>query len=530
MTTTSTTSTTPPRVPNADRLLDSLARATDLVIPPSVLRAGGGEGEVGRRDYLADLLQRDPALFLERHGKHLLGAGDLRLFHHLRGDYEVDFHLNKLTAAIAPSPEQSASHRRTVKNRRLAHMMRTLDHEGYFLEDAMRRREPLLYDVFVGGSLGGGGSGARPWAGAGAGAGGTCGDGGTGTDGRVRAGGAPPGDTDTVGGCKAANGVRTAGDVSSSYVSEGGGCGGGDEDVDESQRCLAANKSVHAVSMSLLEREDDRLAALKLREQRRELRAREEMEEEEEEEEEEDVDIDKTREMLDKKGGDGGKKATSSDNRVTPGFNNGVRIRAGGPRATPTSDELRRAMLAGWGGRGGRGQGQEDEMEPDGRTTHGGEERDKIIIHSSHPHASSSSGHHVRGLPPTEASAAAVTVARANEVDDDDRHMPPYLHERTCTIESEREQRHEREREQRVEHHHHDIRLAEFQRVMRERYMNGEDDAYVDYRRIDADQSLDDTWRREATQDAEDAWFDEDEDMEEEEQEGGGVDDFDDTL
>jgi hypothetical protein len=88
-------------VPNAERLLDSLARADDLTVPPSVTRAaaGGELGEGGRRTYLADLLQRDPALFLERHGGSL-GAGDLPLFAHLHGDYEVDFHLSRLTAAV----------------------------------------------------------------------------------------------------------------------------------------------------------------------------------------------------------------------------------------------------------------------------------------------------------------------------------------------------------------------------------------------------------------------------------------------
>ena len=92
--------------------------------------------------------------------------------------------------------------------------------------------------------------------------------------------------------------------------------------------------------------------------------------------------------------------------------------------------------------------------------------------------------------------------------------------------EEDRGQRERRERE-------HNARLAEFQRMMRERYLNGEDGAHVDYRRVDGDQSLDDTWKKELTQDAEDAWFEEDEDMGEAEggeEEEGGVDDFDDTL
>ena len=53
-----------------------------------------------------------------------------------------------------------------------------------------------------------------------------------------------------------------------------------------------------------------------------------------------------------------------------------------------------------------------------------------------------------------------------------------------------------------------DARLAEFGRVMRERFLSGEDGEHVDYAAMDADESLDDTWRKEAAQDAEDAYFD----------------------
>jgi hypothetical protein len=45
----------------------------------------------------------------------------------------VAFHLARLGTAISPSPEQAASRRRRVNNRRLAHM-RVLDQAGYFLE------------------------------------------------------------------------------------------------------------------------------------------------------------------------------------------------------------------------------------------------------------------------------------------------------------------------------------------------------------------------------------------------------------
>ena len=90
-------------------------------------------------------------MFLERHGHHL-GAEHLALFHHLRGDYEVNFHLERLTAAVCPSPAQLSAQHSRASNRRLA-QMRRLESEGYFHEDNMRRREPLLYETYVGAPL-----------------------------------------------------------------------------------------------------------------------------------------------------------------------------------------------------------------------------------------------------------------------------------------------------------------------------------------------------------------------------------------
>ena len=51
-------------------------------------------------------------------------------------------------------------------------------------------------------------------------------------------------------------------------------------------------------------------------------------------------------------------------------------------------------------------------------------------------------------------------------------------------------------------------RVAEFERMMRERFLDGGDD--FDYARVDADDALDAHWRREMDQDAEDAYFDRD--------------------
>ena len=48
-------------------------------------------------------------------------------------------------------------------------------------------------------------------------------------------------------------------------------------------------------------------------------------------------------------------------------------------------------------------------------------------------------------------------------------------------------------------------------RAMQERFLAGKESAaHVDYRSIDADESLDEHWSRQAAQDAEDAYFDSD--------------------
>jgi len=50
----------------------------------------------------------------------------------------------------------------------------------------------------------------------------------------------------------------------------------------------------------------------------------------------------------------------------------------------------------------------------------------------------------------------------------------------------------------------------EFTRLMKERFLGGEDGAFVDYRQIDNDATLDAEWQREEDQDMEDRYFDED--------------------
>ena len=56
--------------------------------------------------------------------------------------------------------------------------------------------------------------------------------------------------------------------------------------------------------------------------------------------------------------------------------------------------------------------------------------------------------------------------------------------------------------------HEYAQRMADFERVMRERFLAGEDEGF-DYARVDADASLDDHWAKEIERDAEDRYFDE---------------------
>ena len=445
-----------------------------------------------RLAYLTHLLQRDPALFLERHGG-ALGAGDLALFHHLRGDYEVGFHLARLAAAVAPTPEQSASARRRVKNRRLAHM-RTLDAAGYFLEDAMRRREPLLYDVFVARR-----KGTRttehagppraddpPTRGVGAHVG--CGDGGTTRKEGFSRVGPDPAKSVCLGGGGGGKPESTrqgegqpGGRHHRITVNDRHPTAGEEEKKDvvgvgaPTDGGAGVASGLHAVSLSLLEREDDRVAAMRLREQRRALREREAMEEEESEDE-------------DGPGGNVGGVVRGHSFGVVPVREpSGSSPRARGEKGTgrATRDELRRAMLEGWG----RVSATDDSA-------------------AQSAHAGKESGGTERK---DEREETAEDAEREEEEEE----------EKMLQVGEETEDEEERLRA-------HNVRLAEFQRMMRERYLEGEDGAHVDYKQVDGNQSLDDAWRREAAQDAEDAYFDDD--MDDDMASPTRVNDFDDSL
>lgn len=52
--------------------------------------------------------------------------------------------------------------------------------------------------------------------------------------------------------------------------------------------------------------------------------------------------------------------------------------------------------------------------------------------------------------------------------------------------------------------------LDHFTHIMQEKYLAGEDTEHLDYSKIDDDERLDDHWFKEACQDAEEKYFDED--------------------
>ena len=116
---------------------------------------------------------------MQRYGV-LLSAEELGSFEPLRQDYEVDFYLKQAEAALGQSTQQQQQQQQqqhegqslpglqqaaaagpkqgqlssTVKNRRLA-FMRRLEQQGeYFSEQAMRERQPLMWQEYIGGDPG----------------------------------------------------------------------------------------------------------------------------------------------------------------------------------------------------------------------------------------------------------------------------------------------------------------------------------------------------------------------------------------
>ena len=124
-----------------DSIVTRLAGHEDLWVP-SLVRGG----MMTKREYLHDLLCRDPGVFLERHGR-LLTTEEIGEFERLRdSNYEVDFYLAQLNQPAIPTGSLSS----VAKNRRFAKMENLMSEGTYFSMDEMRQRQPYLYHLHVG--------------------------------------------------------------------------------------------------------------------------------------------------------------------------------------------------------------------------------------------------------------------------------------------------------------------------------------------------------------------------------------------
>ncbi|KAK7103141.1 hypothetical protein V1264_018101 [Littorina saxatilis] len=94
-------------------------------------------------DIAAAVLEDNPATFLSRFGKYLQ-LSDLAFFQDAdKNNYEVSFHLKEIR-------HRCSRPNLIVKNRRYAAMKELESGGEYFGEEAMKQREPLLYEQMVG--------------------------------------------------------------------------------------------------------------------------------------------------------------------------------------------------------------------------------------------------------------------------------------------------------------------------------------------------------------------------------------------
>lgn len=133
-----------------EKIVSRLCHVSDLPVPSHMQRGRQFPDTEEVQDYLASLLTRDPALFLEKYGS-LLNAEDLAAFQPLRQDYEVNHWCSQLEhrssgPASTTAPRLSAE----AKNRRLAYMHQLEQDGDYFSEDSMRARAPLLWQEYIG--------------------------------------------------------------------------------------------------------------------------------------------------------------------------------------------------------------------------------------------------------------------------------------------------------------------------------------------------------------------------------------------
>eukprot|EP00245_Coleochaete_scutata_P005521 TRINITY_DN19157_c0_g1_i1.p1 TRINITY_DN19157_c0_g1~~TRINITY_DN19157_c0_g1_i1.p1 ORF type:complete len:539 (-),score=131.36 TRINITY_DN19157_c0_g1_i1:647-2263(-) len=125
-----------------------LSSLADISFPHALEVRGDSVSKDEKEKYLVDLLRRDAAVFLERYGSKL-SVTELNGFDPMREDYEVAWHLKQLKATSV-SEGNGRALATMVKNRRLAYMSYLTQETPYFSEDAIRERCPLLHHEYIG--------------------------------------------------------------------------------------------------------------------------------------------------------------------------------------------------------------------------------------------------------------------------------------------------------------------------------------------------------------------------------------------
>lgn len=104
-----------------------------------------------KEQWLKRTLKNDPALFLEKWGKHLRPS-DLDYFDPLNDDYEIAFHLralkkNKPTTNSQTSNNNPEDRNKIIRNRRYNYVQQ---HPEYFTMENLQERNPYEYEEYIG--------------------------------------------------------------------------------------------------------------------------------------------------------------------------------------------------------------------------------------------------------------------------------------------------------------------------------------------------------------------------------------------
>ena len=93
---------------------------------------------------LKDVFVRRPGDFLMRFGRYLR-RDHLACFKSIRQDYEVDFRAREVELLL-----DRDKNRMRIRNRRFEYLQQQMSHGDYFCDREMRKRNPLLYEQYVG--------------------------------------------------------------------------------------------------------------------------------------------------------------------------------------------------------------------------------------------------------------------------------------------------------------------------------------------------------------------------------------------